>query len=138
MSKKTKKNVKKMEQKETEVREETSAPLQDKEKKEPEETKGMEIDIQEIKKFAQKNGLLSLNLVELEALAKSYGLKESGKKKEIAQRIVNSKDNAKLFVLGEPIGNMQIKRSVLGFKRMNVYPIDKEREQFFLKTKVFK
>ncbi len=93
--------------------------------------------LEEIKDFATKNGLLALSLKELEILAKSYNLSKSGGKNEIAQRIVKSKDNAKLFTLGKPIGNMQIKRSVLGFKRMNVYPIDKEREQFFLKTKVF-
>jgi hypothetical protein len=92
----------------------------------------------ELKQLARETGLLELSLEELKNLAGflKINLKGKSSKKDIAQTIASK--HSESFVVGKPVGYMTLNVGVAGFKAGIAYPVDKEREHFFLKTKVFK
>lgn len=102
------------------------------------ETREVLTSKEQLKHFAQINGLMALTLNELKQFADYYDVPKKGSKETIARAIMNKGNNFEYFVLGKPIGNMQVKTAVHGYKAGIIYPVDKEREKFFLNTQVFK
>ena len=94
------------------------------------------LSLSEVKGKAIDEGLLSLSLAELATIAESFSLSVTGKKTDLANRIMCSKDNFKYFVLGKPIGYISPRKAIHGFKPGITYPVDREREVFFIKYKV--
>lgn len=104
-----------------------------------EEKKENKIDLESIKTLAIEKGLLELTVVQLKALASGLNIPiRTGvtKKEDLASAIVGYKNMASSFVLGTPIGYATPRLGVLGFKANVSYPIDKEREKLFIKSKV--